>query len=251
MKLTTVLSAVNNNPNYYKFIPYQIKFWKKFNVNFIAIFIGNSIPIELNDYLSNIVLWNKNLDINNAYVAQNIRIYYPALLSLPDDEMVMITDMDMLPSNDKYYKESLENYNKDDFIYYRYIDPNEYNKQIYICYNSAHPSLWSKIFDIYTATDIENVLYQNYNRQYNGIPDCEGWFLDQIIMYNHLHNYSNLKILNRSLNRLHSPEFIEHLNRGDINFINQYDDMHFHRSFIDNEKLIHNAEKQLDEYHKS
>ena len=47
--------------------------------------------------------------------------------------MVMITDMDMLPTNDKYYKENLENYSHDDFIYYRNID----HRQIYMCYNAA------------------------------------------------------------------------------------------------------------------
>lgn len=30
MKLTTVLSCVNNNPEYYLFIPKQILFWEKF-----------------------------------------------------------------------------------------------------------------------------------------------------------------------------------------------------------------------------
>lgn len=27
MRLTTVISSVNNNPDYYNFIPYQIYFW--------------------------------------------------------------------------------------------------------------------------------------------------------------------------------------------------------------------------------
>ena len=248
MKLTTVLSAVNNNPNYYKFIPKQIIFWKKFNINFIAVFVGISIPDELINYSSNIILWDKNLDLVPSYVAQNIRIYYPSLLHLPDDEIVMITDMDMLPGNDKYYKEGLENFDINDFIYYRYIDQNEEYKQIYMCYNGAHPSLWAKLFKINSEEDIEKTLFNNYhnNYDYDGIPGCKGWFQDQIIMYNNLHNYDNLKILNRPLKRLHSPEFIEHLNKGDTLFISEYDDIHFHRSFFDNESLILNAEEQLN-----
>lgn len=104
MKLTTVLASVNNNSDYYKFIPKQIKFWNHFNINFIAIFVNDIIPEELIQYKNNIILWDKNLCLNTSFVAQNIRIYYPALLKLPDDEMVMITDMDMLPTNDEYYK---------------------------------------------------------------------------------------------------------------------------------------------------
>ena len=42
MKLTTVLASVNNNRDYYLFIPKQILFWEKFSIKFIAIFIGDS-----------------------------------------------------------------------------------------------------------------------------------------------------------------------------------------------------------------
>jgi hypothetical protein len=40
MKLTTVLASVNNNRDYYLFIPKQIIFWKKFDIKFIK--IGNT-----------------------------------------------------------------------------------------------------------------------------------------------------------------------------------------------------------------
>ena len=241
MKLSTVLSAVNNNPKYYMFIPKQIIFWNKFNINFIAIFVGEYIPEELLNYKNNIILWNKNLNLNDVYIAQNIRIYYPSLLKLPDDEMVMITDMDMLPTNDIYYKSGLEFFNKDDFIYYRNID----GIQIYICYNSAHPSTWSKIFNIYSENDIENIMIEKYNNYYNGIPGSCGWFDDQEIMYKKLIHYEHLKILNRPIKRLEVANYYYHLNNNDTNFINKYDDIHFHRNYFDNEELILNAEKQL------
>ena len=150
MKLSTVISSVNDNPKYYMFIPDQILFWKKFNINFIAIFVGNKIPNELLSYLNNIILWNKNLDLNTSYVAQNLRMYYTSLIKLDDNEIVMITDMDMLPMNNKYYVTDLDSFSKKDFIYYRNIDCN----QIYMCYNAAHPSIWAKIFNIYNKYDI-------------------------------------------------------------------------------------------------
>jgi hypothetical protein len=242
MRLTTVLAAVNNNRNYYLFIPHQIFFWNKFNINFIAVFIGNQIPDELLPYSSNIILWNKNLNLNDVYIAQNIRIYYPSLLNLGDDEMVMITDMDMLPMNDTYYKSGLENFNKNDFIYYRNIDGN----QIYMCYNAAHPSTWGKIFNIYNENDIENRINENYDIYYNGIPGSIGWYIDQEIMYNRLINYEGLKVLDRSINRLEVGGYHHHLNIGDTQFISKYDDAHFHRSYLENENLIYNARSQLN-----
>jgi len=241
MILTTVLASVNNNPSYYMFIPKQIIFWKKFNIKFLAIFVGENIPLELNQYQDNIILWNRNLELNSAYVAQNIRIYYPALLKIPENELVMITDMDMLPTNDLYYKNNIENFNTEDFIYYRYVDGN----QIYIMYNAANPQTWSKVFNIFDKNDIEYQINKNYLNSYNGIPGSNGWFIDQEIMYNKLINYEKLKILNRPIKRLEVHMYYKHLKNGDNDFIKNYDDCHFHRNYYDNEKLILDAEKQL------
>ena len=242
MKLTNVIASVNNNPNYYLFIPKQIKFWKKFNIKFTAIFIGEKIPEEIIDFSNNIILWNKNLDINTSFVAQNIRIYYPALLNIPEDELLMITDMDMLPMSSNYYCDGLENYKTDDFIYYRHVDGN----QIYMCYNSAHTSVWKKVFNINCDTDIINKINETYNQTYSGVPGSKGWFIDQEIMYSYLINYPHLKILNKPIKRLEVSIYQYHINKGDQNFIMYYDDAHFHRNYKNNEPYILDAEKQLN-----
>ena len=243
MRLTTVLSAVNENPSYYMFIPKQVLFWGKFNIKFVAIFIGEAIPDELEEYSDNIILWSKNLDLNHVFVAQNMRIYYPALLDLPDDEVVMITDMDMLPMNDRYYKEDLDSYGVDDFIYYRHIEGNE----IYVCYNAAHPKTWGKVFGIESEKDIEDALYRNYVADCDGVPGSTGWFFDQLTLFEKLTVYPKLKVLERPIKRLETWDYEEHLENGDTHFIGGYDDAHFHRSFFKNIKLIRDAESQLGE----
>jgi len=242
MRLTTVIGSVNLNPNYYLFIPKQILFWNKFNVKFIAVIVGNNIPEELTEYSTNIVLWNKNLNINSAFVAQNLRIYYPALLNLPNDELVMITDMDMLPTNDKYYKDELDIFTHNDFIYYRHIDKN----QIYMCYNAAHPEIWGNVFKIKNEKDIEDKINKTYVENYSGIPGSNGWFKDQEIMYKKLIKYPHLKILNRPIKRLEIYTHQKHLNDNHNNFIKNYDDAHYHRSYLKNLNLILNLEKELN-----
>jgi hypothetical protein len=240
LKLTTVFSAVNNNPQYYMFIPKQILFWKHFQIRFIAVFVGEKIPDELLDYKENIILWNHNSNLNSVYVAQNIRIYYPALLNLPENEIVMITDMDMLPTNDFYYKSGLENYEKDDFIYYRYVD----NDQIFICYNAANSFVWSNIFNIKSELDIQQKLSQNYLIKYSGNPKEKEWFIDQKIMYTELIKYPKLKILNRPIRRL-EMYFLKNIMNKSFNFINNYDDAHFHRDYFKNLDYILYTENQL------
>ena len=150
--------------------------------------------------------------------------------------------MDMLPTNDTYYKQGIDLINPEkDFIYYRNIDGN----QIYMCYNAAHPSVWSNVFNIKSEHDIEIELNNHYNNSYNGIPGSTGWFIDQEIMYKKLINYPNLKVLNRPIKRLEMYMYERHLRNNDTNFLKFYDDAHFHRSYCDNEKYILNAELQL------
>ena len=74
MKLKTVLASVNLNRNYYLFIPKQILFWNKFDIKFIAVVVGDKLPEELIEYSSNIILWNKNLNLNAAFVVIAIRL---------------------------------------------------------------------------------------------------------------------------------------------------------------------------------
>ena len=247
MKLTTVIGSVNDNPKYYMFIPKQILFWKRFGINFIAIFVGDHIPDELNDYKNNIILWSRNLNLNTAYVGQNIRMYFAALIKLPDDEMIMLTDMDMLPTNPRYYTTNLEHYKFEDFIYYRYIEnENEmHGKQIFMCYNAAHPKIWGKLFNIHNENDVCDKLNAHYMSNYTGVPGSIGWYTDQEVMHNTLINYEHLKILNRPLKRLEVDVYKKHLKHKHKYFIRYYDDVHFHRSYHDNAELIKDAESQL------
>ena len=241
MKLSTVLASVNNNPSYYMFIPKQIMLWKRFGIKFIAVYVGEKIPDELISYTDHIILWNNNLDINSAYVAQNIRMYYTALIDLPEDEIIMITDMDMLPMSSDYFVKGLEQFQMEDFIYYRNVDWN----QIYMCYNAAHPKIWGKLFNIQNHEDIKYRLYENYIMQYNGIPGSTGWCIDQLIMYKKLINYEHLKVLNRPLKRLDVDIYENHLKNKDENFVKNYDDAHFHRSCFKYEPLILHAQENI------
>ena len=242
MKLTTVIGSVNNNSHYYMFIPAQILFWKKFGIRFIAVFVGSHLPNELLEYKDNIILWSHNLDeLNTAYMGQNIRMYYASLIDLPDDEMITITDMDMLPTNPTYYTSGLEGFKFEDFVYYRHVDGN----QIYMCYNAAHPKIWGKQFNVQNEDDIQNRLRENYNLKYDGAPGSTGWSIDQEVMYKQLINYEHLKVLNRPIKRLEMSDYKNHLLRNNTNFLRYYDDAHFHRSYHDNVHLIRDAVNQL------
>lgn len=238
MKLTTVISSVNNNPHYYKFIPYQIKYWARFGANFKVVFCGDKIPDELNPYTDHIILWNRDLQLNDIYVAQNIRMYY-AGFCCADDEAVILTDMDLFPVNLDYYFRDLEKYNGDEFlVYYRGYETN----QIYMCYNVAKPSTWRKLFKLTSLDDISGLLRKYYPSNYSGVPGREGWYQDQLILYNAWEVYPSKVILNRRPRRI-EPWTLSQIIRDDSIEWKNFDDVHFHRDFIQYEQFV----KKLDE----
>jgi hypothetical protein len=243
MKLSIVLGCVNDDPEYYYFIPEQIYFWNKFGVKFIAVFVGSAIPDEFLKYGNQVILWDKTPELNSTYVAQNLRLYYPALIPVESDEsLVMITDMDMLPTNGDYYKMGLEHFEKDDFIYYR--EP-YMSREIYMCYNSAHPSSWGKIFGIKTENDVAHMLRNNHPKD-AGVIGTNEWTIDRRLLYTYFMKYGKKHIINRPIKRLESWNYHKHINDGDIDFIHNYDDMHMHKSFSKNEMYIYNARCQLN-----
>lgn len=241
MRLTTVVASVNENPEYFRFIPCQIAIWASFHIRFVAVFAGSEIPKELSPYSENIILWDRTAELHPVYLGQHLRIYYPALLSLPANEMVMITDIDMLPTSGGFYKEGMDGFTTDDFIYFRFIEGN----QMFMCYNCAHPSVWSRLFRISDEKDIEKRLLENYPQHYEGVPGGHGWYSDQELLFRAVIHYQHLRILDRPHRRLTREEFFSHLERGDDAFLQCYDDFHAHRNFSYNKDLIQEVMKRL------
>ena len=185
MQLKAVLTAVNNNMMYWRFIPLFIKVWKLFfpDVLIVIVFISDELPVELLPYSEYIYLFKPVFPhISTAYIAQIIRLVYPALLKV--DGAVLITDMDMLPMNHSYYMKGLEDQPDNSFILYHQEDiaiaP---YKEYFICYVAARPEVWAEVFNITDEISIHNFLLTYY---YNGYEDCHngvGWGTDQQVLY--------------------------------------------------------------------
>ncbi len=243
MKLSIVLGATNDNPHYYKFIPSQIQFWGYFGIKFVAVYVGAELPAELVPFKSHIIMWPHTPQLHSAYVAQVIRLFMPSLLCMPEDECVMITDMDMLPASPRYYIEGLDKFGPEDFVYYRTRDKN----QLYMCYNAANSRAWATMFNIHSVQDVCAMLVAFYPPEYN-VKSNNRWFADQLILYAHAENYPRLTVLERPLRRLEVNDYIAHLERGDTDFVKTYDDIHYHESFIRNQTLIQHALAELIQY---
>ena len=192
-----VLTAVNNNPQYYQFVPNFIKCWSHLfpEIEIKILFINDELIPELEPFAEYITLFKPLENINTVYTAQNIRLYYPALLN---KKGVLITDIDLCPMNRSYYESPLKNNLLDDtFVSYR---PKGCvgNDQIAIPYNIASSKIWQKLTGVISLEDLKDNLCKTYPENYG--EKCPphffhniGWFTDQEVLFK-LVEKSNIKI---------------------------------------------------------
>jgi hypothetical protein len=188
MLLTDVVTATNMNPTYYKFIPVFIKCWKKLfpSINIHIVVVADELIDELQPYKEHLKLFKPIDNVETSFIAQNIRLFYPALLKEAKGGII-ITDMDMVPMNTSYYVEPIKDISNDKFVCYRPLSCVGKNEMV-ICYNIAHQNTWSQIFNINTENDIIDRILSIYQKdKYFGknanIHYKPYWITDQLYLY--------------------------------------------------------------------
>jgi hypothetical protein len=190
MKLDCVLTAVNEKKLYIEFIPIFVKTWKKLypEIDIKIILISNSIPKDYEIYKNNIILFKPLDGMSTNFISQYIRLLYPCILKYSGG--IMISDMDILPMNRKYYTENIKKYDNNKFIYYR-SNVLMNIKEIAMCYNVAVPEVWREIFGIKTLEDINNRLISKFNSiKYVDGHGLSGWNTDQKDLYKYVMNWN-------------------------------------------------------------
>lgn len=94
-----VVVSTNNNPDYYFFSPYIKKAWNSYGWKVAVMFTEGTPVSELHgDYL---LALPKIEGLKEATVAQAGRLY--AANYLPEDSLIMTSDMDLLPLSDYWH----------------------------------------------------------------------------------------------------------------------------------------------------
>ena len=187
MKIDKCLVSCDLNMLYLDFFDIIKLMWKEIcNIDIILLLVADEIPPTLKNE-PNIILFKPIKNMSTIFQAQCIRLLYPALLT----GNIIISDMDIIPLNKKYFIDSIANYDDTKFISYRdaYLSQN----MIGICYNIANTNIWKQIFKINNHDDIVKTLQDWYNINYSGTKNCEGWFTDQEMLYTSLITWKNNK----------------------------------------------------------
>ncbi|ADO67288.1 hypothetical protein crov255 [Cafeteria roenbergensis virus] len=249
MKIDFVLTAGNLNDHYLNLYPLIFKVWKeRFNLNCYLILIAHKIPDYLVSFKDFIILFKPLENINDIYIAQVIRILYPALYP---DKTVLITDLDILPGKKDYFLKPIESLHEDTFVTYT----DRYSKQeMYaICYNVGKGLSFQKMFNIKNINDIILKLKEWYNIEYTGKKNCPGWYTDQKQLYINFKKYQGNKVVlqdkkigyNRLNNRARDKEYIIKNFTEIMNNLGNYSDIHCIKPFHKTKGILNKIVKNL------
>lgn len=212
MLLDCVVTAVNDNPMYIDFIPIFVETWKLLypGVDTKIILIADKIPDAFRAWENNIILFEPIEGVSTVFTSQYIRMLYPCVMNYENG--IMITDIDMLPMNRRYYTENIKSYDNTKFIYYG--EKIGYEEQIIMCYNVAVPGVWRDIFGIHSMHDMRERIKSVHGL---GVQ----WFTDQLTLYEkvmqwhaHTNNFVCLKESDTGFSRLDRHTF--HLGHENI-----------------------------------
>jgi hypothetical protein len=186
MKLSCALVSSNDLELYLDFWPIVKKAWNNVvDIPVKLVLVADKIPdIYAND--PDIILFKPPKGMHTGFISQCIRLFYPALLDYNGG--IIISDMDMIPTNNTYYHNNIKSFDTSKFINYRDCLQGEYP----MCYNVATNKVWSEIFNINTLDDVYTRLEQLYKTtNYSGIHGGAGWSTDQVYLYNTVNSWNN------------------------------------------------------------
>lgn len=176
MKLASVLLACNENTKYLDFWPSVRESWRRIvGIPCMMVYVGEQLPAHLYGD-AGVIFFRALPGWPTATQAQCVRLLYPALLEC--DGAVMISDMDMMPLQRRFFCDGFARFEPDQFVSLRGIDIGL--GQVYACYVGATPNTWGDLFEIRTSDDVVCRM-EDWASRYpaDGCHGGHGWWTDQ------------------------------------------------------------------------
>lgn len=148
MKLKYAVVSSNSNPEYLDFWPYVSKMWKKIGLEPVLLYVDpNGAPEKLTEH-GRVIFLESIPEWSIAQQAQCIRFWAAKILDAP----FIISDIDMLPISEEYYKKNAEEIGErgiisysSDIINYRWYRT---NPQYPMCYLAGDPESFKILLDL-------------------------------------------------------------------------------------------------------
>jgi hypothetical protein len=184
MKLGRALLACDSNPAYLKFWRLAHDSWTEIiGIKCTLVLVANEIP-EWLPYKEDVILFKPIEGIHTAFQAQCIRLLWPCLME--GEGAIIPSDIDMMALNRSYFVNTIDGIPDECFVVYRGLQHS--CKSIWMCYVAGAPAVWREIFGCSTEDDVRRILLEwHIGTGYNGIHGGDGWFSDQLMLYEYVY----------------------------------------------------------------
>lgn len=189
MKITKAIVSSNDNSTYLDFWPSVSKLWKiKFGIEPVLLYFGDDVE-SVSDKYGTVINMDILEDIPVSTQAQCSRIWYAGQC---EDEVVITSDIDMLPLSPKYYVDMIADVDDNKFVS---LNPLNNDTYFPMCYNVGKSSTLKEILDI----DDEWEPFMRKLIKWAESDECEDhygngnyWSLDETWTSTHVNAYKNV-----------------------------------------------------------
>lgn len=183
LKLDRAIVSTDTNPTYIEFWPIVARAWKELIGVQPTLALIAPADVVVDETVGDVIRFEPLPGIPTALQAQVIRLLLPALF--PDDGCV-ISDIDMIPINKKYFIDSVQNAPDNAFVVYRNKAYDAHAHRYPMCYNAARGSVFSEIFHITSREEIPDKI-----KQWHALN--LGWATDELVLYRSLAQWPQQK----------------------------------------------------------
>jgi len=150
LRIDRAIIASNANPTYLEFWPLVAQAWNTLTSIKPTLILIADENVTVDTEIGDVIRFDPIPGISTAMQSQVIRLLAPILF---EDDVCLITDIDMFPTSEAQLVRPLKTICNDNFVIYRF---NAYPDQerIPMCYNAAKGSVFKDIFNINSIHDI-------------------------------------------------------------------------------------------------
>ena len=226
MKIQRAVMATDANSEYYQFWPVVAKRWSTWGITPTLAVVSDE-KLDIDESLGDVIYRSPIPEVSTAQQAQIIRLFLAANF---EDDICLISDIDMLPLRKEYFTDSVAPYDDMNFVVYSsdaYL-PNDPAYPAYpMCYLASQGENFKEIID----GDLEN--FNDVVATW--IQEGFGWHTDERVFFQKLQKWealNNLMVtLRRGFNMSSDPAVIARIDRSWNSFYNE--DMIKQRYYID------------------
>lgn len=152
-----VIVSTDMSPTYVQFWPIVAKVWKGVVGLPCTLVVIGSPDESIDTSLGDVIFFEPLEGIPTSLQAQVIRLFIPCLDQY-QDQICLISDIDMIPLCKRYFKRSVKNIPDDRFVVYR--DGLHKGERYPMCYNAAKGCVFREIFNVKSLEDIRAVIIE-------------------------------------------------------------------------------------------